>query len=145
MFYGTFASLSRFIQFFYYQVISSHMLLIFKNLSSPHFQYTPSNILNSMKSGRKSGREEEEGREGDKKKKRKKEGRKKKSSLLKVCVQYESVDSQWQKVGLQIININLHRLVMHRYFTFENPQILLWLSLCSRTKNSTFWFQTQLF
>lgn len=91
--------------------------------------------------GKVGGRKRRGGREI----KRKKEGRKKKSSLLKVCVQYESVDSQWQKVGLQIININLHRLVMRRYFTFENPQILLWLSLCSRTKNSTFWFQTQLF
>ena len=40
-------------------------------LPSPHFQYTPSNILNSMKNGRKSGRKEEEGREGDKKKERK--------------------------------------------------------------------------
>ena len=55
------------------------------------------------------------------KKEKRREGRKK-SSLLKVCVQYESVDSKWQKVDLQIININLHTLIMHKYFTFENPQ-----------------------
>lgn len=61
MFYGTFASLSKVIQFLLSGYQLSYMLLIFKNLSSPHFQYTPSNILNSMKNERKSGREEEEG------------------------------------------------------------------------------------
>ena len=57
-----------------------------------------------------------------KRKKEKRRERRKKSSLLKVCVQHEPVDSKWQKVDFQIININLHTLIMHKYFTFKNPQ-----------------------
>ena len=74
--------------------------------------------------GKVGGRKRRGGREIKRKKENRREGRKK-SSVLKVCVHYESVDSKWQKVGLQIININFHTLIMHRYFTFENPQILL--------------------